>query len=149
MDQAGFRLGGEATEYVEVTILGRSAPEATDYWDGNWLRSEVRLRTGGFTAAFRANLRTHEIADFAAELRSIHATLRGGAELRTMEEQLKLAFSGDGRGHFQVKGEARDEAGIGNQLRFELSLDQTELPPLLRKLDDVVSRYPVVGKPAA
>jgi hypothetical protein len=149
MEQAGFRLGGESAEYVEVTILGRSAPDATDFWDGNWLLAEVRLRTGGFTGAFRASLRTHEIADFAAELGRIHAMLEGTAELRTMEEQLELSLLGDGRGHFQIKGEARDEAGMGNELQFALAMDQTELSPLLRQLEDVVTRYPVVGKPAA
>jgi hypothetical protein len=51
--------------------------------------------------AFRASLRTHEIADFAAELRSLHTALRGTAELRTMEQQLTLSFSGDGRGTFR------------------------------------------------
>ena len=149
MDQAGFRLGGETTEYVEVTILGRSAPDATDFWDGNWLLAEVRLRTGGFTGAFRASLRTHEIADFAAELGRLQTALGETAELRTMEKQLELSLVGDGRGHFQIKGEARDEAGMGNELLFALAMDQTELSPLLRQLDDVLSRYPVIGKPAA
>jgi hypothetical protein len=149
MEPAGFRLGGEAAEYVELTILGRSNPGATDFWDGNWLVTEVQLQSGGFTGAFKANLRTHEIADFAAELRGLHTALRGSAELRTMEQQLKLSFTGDGRGHLNVQCEAHDQAGCGNQLRFELSTDQTELPPLLRQLDDVLSRYPVIGKPAA
>jgi hypothetical protein len=149
MDQAGFRFGGDAAEYVEVTILGRLAPNATDFWDGNWLLSEVRLRSGGFTGAFSANLRTHEIADFTAELHNLHTTLRGTADLRTMEEQLTLGFAGDGRGHVTIKCEARDQAGVGNQLRFELSIDQTDLTPLLRQLDGVVARYSVVGKPDA
>jgi hypothetical protein len=149
MHEAVFRCGGEAAEYVEVTIFGRSVPGATDFWDGNWLRSEVRLRVGGFTGAYSANLRTDELAGFATQLRTLRVELRGDAQLRTMEAQLNLAFVGDGRGHFQVKGEARDEAGTGNQLSFELSMDQTDLVPLLRQLEAVLERYPVVGKPAA
>jgi hypothetical protein len=32
-----IRVGGEEAEFLAITLLGRSYPECTDYWDGNWL----------------------------------------------------------------------------------------------------------------
>jgi len=62
-----------------------------------------------------------------------------------------LNIQGDGRGHFLAKCEARDQPGIGNTPRFELTFDQTELPPVLTALDEVLSgvprqRQPVIQK---
>jgi hypothetical protein len=37
--------------------------------------------------------------------------------------------------------------GIGNTLRFELTFDQTELPPMLTALDEVLRAFPVKGSP--
>ena len=61
--------------------------------------------------------------------RWIHTPTRNMSlrHLGTMEEQLKLELDGDGRGHVTCRGEARDVAGTGNVLRFELALDQTQL----------------------
>jgi hypothetical protein len=46
-----------------------------------------------------------------------------------------------------AKCEARDEPGVGNTLRFDLTFDQTELPPVLTALDEVVRAFPVDGSP--
>jgi hypothetical protein len=46
-----------------------------------------------------------------------------------------------------AKCEARDQPGVGNTLRFELTFDQTELPPVLAALDEVVRAFPVKGDP--
>jgi hypothetical protein len=48
-----------------------------------------------------------------------------------MEEWLRVDIQGDGRGHFLAQCEASDQPGVGNTLRFELTFDQTELPPML------------------
>jgi hypothetical protein len=53
-----------------------------------------------------------------------------------MEHWLRVNIQGDGRGHFLGKCEARDQPGTGNTLRFELTFDQTELPPILIALDE-------------
>jgi hypothetical protein len=44
--------------------------------------------------------------------------------------------------------EARDDAGAGCRLTFELSFDQTTLPATLRDLDEVIRRFPVRGAPS-
>jgi hypothetical protein len=62
-----------------------------------------------------------------------------------MEEWLVIHVEGDGRGHFTAKCEARDTPGRGNKLTFELAFDQTELPSMLRELDELTTRFPVRG----
>lgn len=69
-----------------------------------------------------------------------HAALHGAATFETMKHWLRVDIQGDGRGHFLAQCEACDKAGVGNSLRFELSFDQTELPPVL-------AAFPVKGNP--
>jgi hypothetical protein len=142
-----FHLGGRNAEYLEVWVLSRS--DAADYWDGNWLGCDVRISIGGFRARFPANFRTNEVESFAEEVRGLHERLSGSARFESMEGQLRLLLEGDGRGHIRCQGDARDEAGTGNLLKFELELDQTELFGTMVELNELLNRYPVRGSPAA
>ena len=74
-----FRIGGGSAEFVEVEIVGRSVPDATDYWDGNWLVSRVTVAVGGFSGAFDAFFRVDEIQGFRDQLGHLRQTLRGQA----------------------------------------------------------------------
>jgi hypothetical protein len=141
-----FHLGGRDAEYLEVWVVSRS--DAADYWDGNWVTCDVRLSAGGFRGRFSANFRTNELEVFADEVRTLQHDLKSTARFDTMEEQLRLVLEGDGRGHIACTGEARDEAGTGNILKFELNVDQTQLFGTMTQLDELVSRYPVRGSPA-
>jgi hypothetical protein len=66
-----------------------------------------------------------------------------------MEKQLLLELTGNGHGQIALKGQARDDAGIGNLLRFHLELDRTQLSPLIAQLEAILVAYPVAGSPAA
>ena len=63
-----IEVGGHERERILLNVLGRSHPDATDYWDGNWLRTSIEARVGGFTAAFGADLRTDEFERFRSAL---------------------------------------------------------------------------------
>jgi hypothetical protein len=142
-----FRVGGREAEHIEVWVVSRST--APDYWDGNWLSCQVRIASGGFRGRYPANLRTEELERFHAEVQVLYESLTGAAHLQTMEEQLTLELEGDGRGHVQCRGEARDVAGTGNLLRFLLMLDQTQLFGTMVQLSELLNLYPVRGSPAA
>src|SRR5437868_947757 len=62
-----------------------------------------------------------------------------------MEDWLALSITGDGLGHFSADCVARDQSGIGNKLAFKLTFDQTELPGMLRELDELLRLFPVRG----
>jgi hypothetical protein len=146
-EKAAVVIGDEGGQHVAIRLLWRSHPKATDYWDGNWIESEIHVRAGGFTGTYRASLRSEEFVSFHRDLKTLERTLAGKATFNTMEGQLGLSVEGDGRGHVVLKGVALDQAGSGNALHFELELDQTYLPGILRGLDEALAQFPVVGRP--
>ena len=80
---------------------------------------------------------------------ALENNLAGTAEFSTMESQIELLLRGDGIGHVSVEGTVFDQAGVGNKLSFRLEIDQTYLPQIVRSLDDVLQRFPVLGSPDA
>jgi hypothetical protein len=144
-DKAEIRIGGERRDFISIRPLWRCHPEQDDYWDGNWVESEIRVRVGGFQGSFRASLRSDEFQKFKRELTRLSTTLAGKATFATMEEQLTITMDGNGRGHIQVSGQATDMAGIGNRLNFSLEIDQTHLPAIIAALSSILQKFPVVG----
>jgi hypothetical protein len=110
------------------------------------LTTPITFHIGSFHGVVEASLMTYELRRFRAELSSLFDTLVGEAQLYSLEGWIRLKFRGDGIGHFDVRGTIKDEAGTGNELIFELSMDQTFLPAILSELDDLDLEFPVVGE---
>ena len=143
MTGAAFSLGESKHERVEVTVSGYERQPSGDYHDDNWLTVEVSLAVGGFSGRFQASFLTAELMEFRDQLAALYKGLNGEAKLVTMETQLQLTLTGNGRGGISLKGEAWDRPGIGNRLVFGLDLDQTHLATTLGELDAVIKRFPV------
>jgi len=144
---AALLIGYAGNDHVSIEPTQHEWPDSLDYWDGNWIFAEVRVRAGGFRGAYRAQLRTDEFARFRAGLSSLYERLTGEATFDSTEEWLRLQLVGDGNGHVSVSGEAVDTPGTGNRLTFEFDVDQTDLPRILAGLDSILTEYPVVGTP--
>ena len=129
-----FHIGGDRAEFVEVTIDG-------DRGDG-WLSAKVELVVGAFRGAYSADLTSIAFSRFAADLDTLYRTVSGTATLTDYEGQLELRLECDIRGHIRLKGEAMDVAGTGNVLKFELELDQTNVPRVLASLTALLERHP-------
>jgi hypothetical protein len=141
-------LGSLDADHLAIVVHGRAHPGATDYWDGNWVRSTLRVRAGGFTAHVTADLRTDEIHRFGEELKFIDDNLSGGAVLQSMEDWIALSITCTPNGSLDVSGEVMDQPGLGNRLAFELhDLDQTRLSTWLSQVSEIESRFPVIGEP--
>lgn len=138
-----FFFGGEDRERIQILVYGYERAPVGDYHDDNWLSVEVKVNAGAFNGKFQAAFLTEEIVSFLEELRILHSALRGKANFTTMEEQLSLTLEGNGLGHISLLGKTSDQPGIGNQLQFHLSLDQTQLQASLHSLEAVVNEYPV------
>jgi len=142
------RFCGENAEFLCIRVQGRSHLGFTaDFWDGNWLRSEIEVRAGGFRCQTVADLRAEEFAPFHKQLLKLQKTLGGEATFETLERQLTIHVHGDGRGHMKFKCVLLDQAGIGNKLDFVLESDQTFLAPAISDLGVIVESFPVVGNP--
>jgi hypothetical protein len=96
---------------VDVTRYERDASGEPS--DDNWLIVQIEVSAGGFRGNTDAHIMTGEVARFASQLRPLYDTLSGVADFTTLEGQLQLHFSGDGKGHIDLEGEVRDHAGTG------------------------------------
>ena len=143
-NEAAFLIGTFSRDYLHVAPLSR-LHDADDYWDGNWLHSQIEVRVGGFSACYPGALRVDEFESFHQELASIYEILKGKAGFWSMEEWLSIDVKGDGRGHFNARCEATDEPGIGNKLKFQLTFDQTEIPGIIRGLQSILEAFPLRG----
>ena len=141
-------VGSRGGDAVEIRVSGREFPDATDYWDANWLVAPVDVVVGGFRASIRAQLRAEELARFRSGLERLYETLEGEALLESIEEWITLRVVCLPTGQLDVEGDVTDSPGIGNRLTFAIDgLDQTYLPPAIAALREIESRYPVIGAP--
>jgi hypothetical protein len=140
-----FSFGQSQHERIEVNVLGYERLPVGDYHDDNWLTVEISVLAGGFRGNVKAAILTGELAEFHAQLRLLHQNLSGTAKFTTLEEQLHLRLTGEGKGHVELSGEVADQAGarIGNQLHFKLQFDQSQLGTSVRELERVTSEFPV------
>jgi hypothetical protein len=138
-----FSFGQSEQERIEVDVQRYERAPVGEYYDDNWLTTQVRVCAGGFHGKFDAAILTGELVAFLAQLRPLHETLRGTADFSTLEEQLHLRVTGDGKGHMELVGDVADQTGIGNRLHFRLQFDQSQLEASIRELERVTSAFPV------
>lgn len=91
--------------------------------------------------------RTSELTSLLEGLVGLSNNLSGEAGLRSMDHWISLQLVGDGKGLFRVTGDVRDQPGTGNRLTFEFEIDQTEIAPIVRDLEAILSEFPVKGSP--
>jgi hypothetical protein len=142
-------IGDLDAQHVLIRPLSRTQPDLFDYWDANWIVCEVEIAAGGFRGTFRADLRSEEFRSFLEDVEELRRTLEAAATFTTMEGQIALSLTGDGKGRVCVTGEALDVAGTGNRLQFSFALDQTCLPPICQSLESLLAAFPVTGVPDA
>ena len=138
-----FSFGQSEQERIEVAVLRYERAPVGEYHDDNWLTVEIHVRAGGFRGKVSGAIITDELVRFASQLRPLFDTLRGSAEFLTMEGQLSLRLTGDGKGHVELRGEVADQPGIGNRLHFALHFDQSQLGTSIHELERVISEFPV------
>ena len=122
---------------------GYERAPVSEYWDDNWLRVDIRVRAGGFRGKASATIITSELTRFLSELRPLTETLNSSAEFATMEEQMRLRLTGDGKGHVELRGKVSDQAGVSDRLHFTLQFDQSKLSASTHELERVTSEFPV------
>jgi hypothetical protein len=138
-----FSFGQPERDRITVDVLRYERAVTGQREDDNWLVVQIEVRAGGFRGKANATIMTDELARFVSQLRPLYETLSGTAEFTTLEEQLHLHLSGDGKGHIELKGEVMDAAGIGNALEFHLQFDQSQLAESIHHLEKVTSSFPV------
>ncbi len=136
-------FGDHEDKFVYVDVLHYENAPTGDEHDDNWLSIAIRVRVGGFSGKLTASILTGELSQFLTQLRPLHETLLGSAEFRTLEQQLSLRLTGDGRGGIEMLGEIADQPGGRNHLHFRLEFDQTQLGRSLSELERVCAAFPI------
>ena len=108
-----------------IKVIGRQHPDATDYWDGNWIGSIINIEIPGYSVKFPANLRTDELLSFMEELKNLDETLKEKASLKSMEDFIMLEGEVDLTGKVMWTGETCYPLGTGA----------------------ILEEFPVIGKP--
>ena len=138
-----FSFGKSEHERIQVDVLRYERSPVGEYHDDNWLTSQVRVCVGGFRGKVDVAIVTDELAAFLIQLRPLYESLSGMAEFITLETQLHLRLTGDGKGHIELVGEVVDQPGIGNRLHFTFQLDQSQLGTSIHELEKVTAQFPV------
>jgi hypothetical protein len=142
-----FTLGKETSEYLQITVRGFAYPDAADFAEGNWLDTRIKIKVGGFMGDYEAQLQNVDFLHFRTGLARVYDNLDGYANFNCPEDHLEIIVKGDGIGHFTADCIAKDGPGIyRNELRFNIEFDQTEIPRLIRTIDDLLTEFPIKDK---
>lgn len=140
-----FEVGVSDSEKLKIKIIGYEREATGEYYDDNWLSVKVGLSFGGFQGAFGAAFLTRDFHSFLPQLEQLHKSLKGTIKFETLEQQLEFTLTGDGKGNIELAGEAMDEAGPANILRFYSSFDQTYLSSSISQLTKLCGKFPERG----
>jgi len=131
---------------LSIWVRGRAAPDATDYYDGNWLLARATMQVGESSVKTEgAILMNADFERFRDQLAAMHETLTGEASLSGYEPNLKVTLRADRLGH--INGEVEITPDQLNEFhRFDFGFDQTYLPALVASCDAIIQRFPIVGR---
>jgi hypothetical protein len=126
-ERLSILIGSAGGDHVSIDFHKR------DYegWSGAQIHVHCDAWSGGAGGFFHRG----ELSQFAREIRELHRTLRGTAELRPLEPNITLVFIGDGKGHVTVEGEAVSSFASGTRLVFRFDIDQTYLTGIAEALE--------------
>lgn len=141
-----FHLYGDDTK-IEVDIMSRSHPDCHDFWDGNWVTSDIKITIPGYIASFIAYLRTDELQDFLNEIKDMNTKLRGKAILKNLDSYLHFEAKMNRFGKINWSIETTFPNGDGAVLTFQFSSDQSHLPLLIKEIEQILIAFPVIGTP--
>jgi hypothetical protein len=131
----------------ESLVLSLDLPAKTDS-GYEWISSRAQVHAGKFQGAADLYLEAGDLKRFSEPVETLYRTLKGEAALNTIEDQISLLLTGDGKGHIELKGTLLDRCGTGNRLNFVLQYDQTLLWQTVSALRDALGQIDSKGKSA-
>ena len=129
---------------LQIWVHGYQFPEATDAWDGNWLRVTARCSVPGATVEVTgAILDTVSFQRFQGELARVYQTLDGVATLESHEPNLTVVVQAHrSTGHLEARVDITPDH-MYQEHSFLIGADQTHLPTVMRGCAEVLRRYPI------
>lgn len=140
-------FGGEPpNNSLKISVFGYARPDSTDYWDGNWVRTNAKIKCGGFSGNVSGLMRIDELKMFYDNLKQLHGDLHGGVTFITMEEWLEIKVHATKLGQIGISGFLREYHFTSNRLIFGFEIDQTFLRNSINQLETVLKHFPIRGE---
>ncbi|WP_350977837.1 hypothetical protein [Shewanella sp. AC34-MNA-CIBAN-0136] len=136
-------IGCSPNEQVEITVEQYQHSPSSESFDDNWLICSVSVSFGSFSGKFPASFQTYDFVKFSKEVQKLYACLKGTATFDSLEGQLEIKLTGNGRGGIELEGNCMDSVGVGNKLKFSTGFDQTYLQSIIEDLDEILEGFPV------
>ncbi|MGD9683512.1 MAG: hypothetical protein AB7W16_20290 [Candidatus Obscuribacterales bacterium] len=132
---------------LQIWVHGRQFPDATDYWDGNWLLVSVRCSAPGAKVYVDGPIiHLSELAEWSVAAERMHATLEGKANLACMEPELSVDLTMETSDQMimtvDISPHQRSQKHI-----FRFELDRSYLPELISGCKKVLDSYPIKSEP--
>lgn len=139
-------FGSEGSDYVRAVLGDRPYLDSEHAFDRNQVNVQIDLAVRPFRASFETTWMIESFSSFRSDLERAYESLEGTARfLPDYSRSLEVTLTGDGIGHFSIKGEACPNATAGPWLKFELpTIDQTYLPDMINALAGLETEYPVL-----
>ena len=128
-------IGNGGSDYVAIRPI--------KYGREDWLAADVRIACGAWSGSLKTSFLKGELGNLAEQLRMLQTDLSAAAEFEPLERYIKLRFSGDGKGHIHVQGEAYSRFSNDTRLSFAFDIDQTYLRSIVDSLLSVESAWKV------
>jgi hypothetical protein len=142
-------LGEPDIHLAELTIWihGRQFPDATDYWDANWLNVTVHCGGKASTVMISGNLiHLSEITQLLSGIKKLHKNLKGKAEMQCTEPNLSVELEAEKLGHIKMTVNITPDY-LYEKHTYLFEIDQSYLTKFISECESVLEEYPILGKP--
>ena len=128
---------------IKISVMANEQESCGEKYNSNWIHVLIEFNSKGFVGKVAAHMQTFEFGEFYMQLKKLYESLQGQAKLETIEGQIGLTFVGNGRGGITLSGMIMDKPGIGNELIFNMNLDQSYIPSVLSQLQSLNTEFSI------
>ena len=129
--------------FIRIVPLRFMHPNAEMDWDRNWIETHIEINALPFSGNYNVSLLTRDFEIFKQELKRIYDDLAGAAMFDSLESEIEIKIKGDGLGHFKANCKATDRTTVdGSELSFVIDFDQTQIPELIKQLEEITTAFP-------
>lgn len=130
---------------LSLWVEGREFPDASDYWDGNWLVIRAEMRApGARVECVGPILMASDLECFRDGVAEMVTALAGEATLKGLEPGINLTLRMGSRGHVEGAVDITPDH-LNQQHRFNVEADQSYLPALVLSCDAILGKLPVIN----
>ena len=144
---AVIQFGNPTGNYLHIKILTRTYSGASDYWDANWLTTEVQAHAGASQTKFQATMRAEEFRLFLRQLKQVLKSKMKRTKFETMEKWLTIDVVSNGQNDFVVRCSTGNKPSIGKRMEFMINLCREDVKNVVKQLKMVVKIFPTIGRP--